>query len=147
MIRQLSLLSVSRLVINIRIAIISCFLVGLPGLAIAEQPLTKIAFGSCIRQDKPQPIWNAVNAYHPEVFVLTGDNIYGDSEDMKVLRAKYDLLGNDEGLSIRNLDDGLMHIGTQYCSNLATPRCRACPIRALCRGTREAPELIERYRT
>ncbi|MFT5525525.1 MAG: alkaline phosphatase D [Pirellulaceae bacterium] len=63
----------------------------------AEQPLTKIAVGSCIRQDKPQPIWTAVNNYHPEVFVLTGDNIYGDSEDMKVLREKYDVLGSDPG--------------------------------------------------
>jgi alkaline phosphatase D len=41
-------------------------------------PLTRIAFGSCANQDLPQPIWDAVFAYRPELFIFAGDNVYGD---------------------------------------------------------------------
>jgi alkaline phosphatase D len=53
----------------------------LPGQAWAQgtsAPLTRIAFGSCADEEKPQPIWDAVMAYHPELFLFTGDNVYGD---------------------------------------------------------------------
>lgn len=50
----------------------------LPGAAEGEAPLTRIAFGSCGQQDKPQPIWDAVLAWRPELFVFAGDNVYGD---------------------------------------------------------------------
>jgi alkaline phosphatase D len=40
--------------------------------------LTRIAFGSCMHQGRPQPIWNAVLAYRPELFLFMGDNVYGD---------------------------------------------------------------------
>jgi len=62
-----------------------------------DQPLSEIAFGSCAKQDQPQPIWDAVVAGGPELFVLLGDNIYGDSPDMGVLKAKYALLNNQPG--------------------------------------------------
>lgn len=65
----------------------------------AQTPLTKIGFGSCIRQDKDQPIWRAVNRAKPEIFVFLGDNIYGDSEDMSVLEAKYEKLNSNEGFA------------------------------------------------
>lgn len=58
----------------------------------ANKPLARIAFGSCAGQDKPQPIWDKVMATKPDVFLMIGDNIYGDTEDMKVLQTKYDLL-------------------------------------------------------
>jgi alkaline phosphatase D len=57
----------------------------------------RIAFGSCVRQDKPQPIWDAVNALEPELFVFLGDNVYGDTRDMGVLRAKYAQLAAQPG--------------------------------------------------
>lgn len=41
-------------------------------------PLTRIAFGSCADEEKPQPIWNAVLAYQPQFFLFAGDNVYGD---------------------------------------------------------------------
>ncbi len=63
------------------------------------QPITRIAMGSCIRQDKPQPIWEAVARYRPEVFLLLGDTIYGDTEDMEVLRRKYAVLAANEGFA------------------------------------------------
>jgi alkaline phosphatase D len=40
--------------------------------------LTRIAFGSCADEEKPQPIWGAVLAYRPDLFVFAGDNVYGD---------------------------------------------------------------------
>jgi alkaline phosphatase D len=41
-------------------------------------PLTRIAFGSCADEEKPQPIWNVVLAYQPQLFLFGGDNVYGD---------------------------------------------------------------------
>ena len=49
----------------------------------------KIIFGSCLHQDKPQPIWQAMNLEQAALLVLLGDNVYGDTEDMAVLKAKY----------------------------------------------------------
>lgn len=65
--------------------------------AAAERALTRIAFGSCARQDKDQPIWDRVNAWKPDLFIFLGDNIYGDTEDMAVMRAKYDMLAAKPG--------------------------------------------------
>ncbi len=56
-----------------------------------------IAFGSCANQNSRQPIWDAVLAGEPDLFVFLGDNIYGDTQDSAVLRAKYALLGAQEG--------------------------------------------------
>ncbi len=58
---------------------------------------TRIAFGSCANQNAPQPIWQAVNALRPDVFIFLGDNVYGDTRDMGVLRAKYAQLGAQPG--------------------------------------------------
>jgi len=52
-------------------------------------PLRRIAFGSCANQSKPQPIWDAVNALRPELFIMLGDNIYADTIDMEAMKAKY----------------------------------------------------------
>lgn len=62
-----------------------------------ERPLTRLAFGSCARQDKEQPIWDAVLAAEPQAFVFLGDNIYGDTRDMQVLRAEYTKLAAKPG--------------------------------------------------
>lgn len=64
----------------------------------SEKPtITKIAFGSCAVQNRPQPIWDAVNKWHPDIFIFAGDNIYGDTENMDTLRAKYQQLGSKPG--------------------------------------------------
>ncbi len=76
--------------------------------AVAGEPepgllVSRIALGSCARQDRPMPIWSAVSAFKPDVLLLLGDNIYGDTEDMVVLRRKYDLLAADRGFgAVRN---------------------------------------------
>lgn len=66
-------------------------------LSVHAQVVSKIAFGSCISQNKPQDIWYKVVEQQPDLFVFCGDNIYGDSEDMNVLQQKYDLLGRKPG--------------------------------------------------
>lgn len=66
-------------------------------IAADERPLTRIAFGSCARQDRPQPIWEAIVKAKPDLFLMLGDNIYGDTDDMAVLRAKYRQLGEQPG--------------------------------------------------
>ena len=68
-----------------------------PGSAKAEPPgvrtpVTRIAFGSCIRQDRPAPILETVRQSDPDLLILLGDNIYADTSDMEVMRAKYDTL-------------------------------------------------------
>ena len=49
------------------------------GLPLPSTPLRKLAFGSCIDQDRPQPIWNAIIADAPELFVFGGDNVYAST--------------------------------------------------------------------
>lgn len=53
-----------------------------------------IAFGSCGSQEHPLPIFNDVVKHEPDVFIFLGDNIYGDTEDMEILRQKYEQLGS-----------------------------------------------------
>jgi alkaline phosphatase D len=53
------------------------------------RPLSVIAFGSCAEQTRPQPIWDAVLAQKPGLFLFLGDNIYADTEDMAVMDREY----------------------------------------------------------
>ena len=64
-----------------------------------QRPLTRIAFGSCAGQELPQPIWDHIQRARPELFLFIGDNIYGDTEDMSLLRAKYAKLGAVPGFA------------------------------------------------
>ncbi len=49
-----------------------------------------IAFGSCNKQDLPQILWDDVIAVRPDAWIWLGDNIYGDSKDPDILKAKYE---------------------------------------------------------
>jgi alkaline phosphatase D len=70
----------------------------------AQSTVTKIAFGSCSRQDLPQPLWNDVVNDRPDVWVWLGDNVYGDTDDMGLLKAKYDMQKKHPGYdSLRRL--------------------------------------------
>ena len=55
--------------------------------------ITRIAFGSCAHQDRPQPLLKLAAAYGPDRFIFLGDNIYGDTDNMDTLRAKYQRWG------------------------------------------------------
>ncbi len=52
--------------------------------------LQTIAIGSCNRQEAPQDYWSTIIKTKPDLWVWLGDNIYGDTDDMAVLKAKYD---------------------------------------------------------
>ncbi|XP_052201261.1 uncharacterized protein LOC127807450 isoform X2 [Diospyros lotus] len=57
---------------------------------VERQPLVyRIAFGSCANQSAPQPIWNAILDFDPQVFIWLGDNIYGD------IRRPFKLFGQE----------------------------------------------------
>jgi alkaline phosphatase D len=51
--------------------------------------LSRIAFGSCSDQNLDQSILYRVVEKQPQLFVYLGDNIYGDTYDMRVLEAEY----------------------------------------------------------
>ncbi|MBB1436135.1 alkaline phosphatase family protein [Pseudoalteromonas sp. SG41-2] len=57
----------------------------------------KILFGSCGHQDKDIPIFDAINKEQADLFIFLGDNIYGDTNDMRVLADKYQRLGAKPG--------------------------------------------------
>ncbi len=59
--------------------------------------IQKIAFGSCSDPRKGRsPMFEAVLKENPDVFVFLGDNIYGDTEDMELLKKKWSELGDLE---------------------------------------------------
>ncbi len=59
-----------------------------------DQVLTRIAFGSCAHHDKPQPIWSAIAAANPDVFLFIGDNVYADTRDPAKMQQCYDMLAS-----------------------------------------------------
>jgi alkaline phosphatase D len=72
--------------------------------ASANQPLSRILFGSCCNQKRPQVIWKAIAASQPELFLFLGDNIYADTSDPVILRAKYgELLASPGYQAVRSI--------------------------------------------
>ncbi|MDF1810987.1 MAG: alkaline phosphatase D family protein [Verrucomicrobiales bacterium] len=63
----------------------------------AGPEISRIALGSCAHQDKNQIIWEPIVATDPDLFLFLGDNIYGDTNDMAVMRAKYQKLAEKPG--------------------------------------------------
>jgi len=55
----------------------------------SDQLLTTIALGSCNREDRPQDMWSYILEQDPQLWIWLGDNIYGDSNDMTVMKQKY----------------------------------------------------------
>ncbi len=80
---------------------LSLFILAITFTSLAEQylPLTpnKILFGSCSHQDKPMPIFKAINHEQSDLFVFLGDNIYGDTDNMQQLAHKYQKLAANKG--------------------------------------------------
>lgn len=75
----------------------------LPSLA-TDHYLTRIAFGSCADEALPQPIWSAIAAQNPDLFLFIGDNVYADlykgkfikEPTLEALQYAYQLLGARE---------------------------------------------------
>jgi alkaline phosphatase D len=78
----------------------------------AAATLTRIALGSCADQDEAQPIWDAVLAYRPDLFLFLGDNVYGDvrSAALVELRAAYSKLATIPGFERLRRDVPLLAI-------------------------------------
>lgn len=90
-----------------------------------EQPLQRIVFGSCIKQDQPAPILRTIVASRPDLLLMLGDNIYADTTDMAEMRSKYDrLAANPDFVALRSScpilatwddhDYGLNDAGSEY---------------------------------
>ncbi len=78
-------------------AVLAASSAGVTGPLPPAPALSRIAFGSCAHQDKDQPVWDAVVAAKPDLFIFLGDNIYADTRDPAVLRAKYAKLAAKPG--------------------------------------------------
>ncbi len=60
----------------------------------SETVLTRIAFGSCVNENRSMAFWDVIAAQKPQAFLLIGDNVYGDtratySADTPTLTASY----------------------------------------------------------
>lgn len=63
----------------------------------SAESIDKIAFGSCLKEDRDQPIWDSIISKEPDIFIFTGDNIYADTHDPKIMKHKYQLLTDQPG--------------------------------------------------
>jgi len=62
-----------------------------------EETITRIALGSCANQNRDQPVWEAIAAEDPQLFLFLGDNVYADTEDRDEMRAAYEKLEQKPG--------------------------------------------------
>lgn len=49
-----------------------------------------VSFGSCNKQNNPQPLWEVIAEQNPDIFIWGGDNIYADTEVMDKMKADYE---------------------------------------------------------
>ncbi len=84
----------------------------LPAAAQGPPPLSRIAFGSCANQRNPQPIWDAIHAYRPQLFIFAGDNVYGDLDVAGIdgLQQAYDTAAAIDGYA--KLRRSVRHLAT-----------------------------------
>lgn len=57
-----------------------------------QKDLIRICFGSCNLQYKSQSFWHQILKYRPDHWLFLGDNIYGNTRDIDILRKKYNEL-------------------------------------------------------
>lgn len=56
----------------------------------SNEVISTLVFGSCNKHDLPQPLWDPILAENPDIWIWLGDNVYGDTHDMELLKSKYD---------------------------------------------------------
>lgn len=80
--------------IKISLSLIIVLLISYSSIAqkqkVQKNTVDLISFGSCNKHDLPQPLWTPIIKEKPDVWIWLGDNVYGDTHDMKLLRSKYD---------------------------------------------------------
>lgn len=55
-----------------------------------DRPITRIAFGSCNREYRPQLIWTAIAQSKPDLWIWLGDIVYGTAKDLPDLHRRYE---------------------------------------------------------
>jgi len=72
--------------------------------------LRRIAFGSCIDQTKPQPIWDTVLADRPDLFIFGGDNVYASDQPWSAVRLAQAYAQQDEVPGLVRLRETVPHM-------------------------------------
>ena len=75
-----------------------------PAVLDTAKPLTRLAFASCNRQDSPQHMWPLIGATRPQLFMMIGDNVYGDrgwagDPELASFSNAYAMLGAEPGFT------------------------------------------------
>ena len=78
---------------------LAALLLGASLSAIAEEPITRVACGSCYRPGKDLGLWEKISATKPQLFLFMGDNVYADTEDMALMRTRYEELITHPGFA------------------------------------------------
>jgi len=78
-----------------------------PTMTAQSEPLV-LAFGSCLRQQEPQPVWRTLQRLAPDALVLGGDNVYSDTgsyllrpEPARIGTAYAELAANPDWAALR----------------------------------------------
>ena len=104
---------------------IKLYLLSSLSLSFISAETTKFGLGSCLDQDYPQPIWEAIEKEDLDYFVFLGDNIYGDlpSGSLRKMVSAYKKQKNNFPEWMQNLeilpiwddhDYGLNDAGSEY---------------------------------
>lgn len=82
-------------------------------LCLSQSDLNKdfvINFGSCNKQNEPQLLWDDIINNDPDLWIWLGDNIYGDTDNMQILKEKYQIQNSNK--EYQNLKKNVKVIGT-----------------------------------
>lgn len=74
-----------------KLAFLLAFVLGATNLFAqdAETVVERIAFGSCTREYKPQPLWPAIRECKPNLWIWLGDIVYGKATNLPDLARRY----------------------------------------------------------
>ena len=64
----------------------------------------RIGFGSCLKQDKAMPIFDSIKKDNLDLFLMIGDNVYGDSEKEDLNELKLAYKTQKQNFEMMNLD-------------------------------------------
>ena len=88
---------------------IKLYLLSALSLSFVHAETIKFGLGSCLDQDFPQPIWDAIGEENLDYFVFLGDNVYGDVPSGS-LRKMVDAYKKQKDLFPKWLNLSLIHI-------------------------------------
>lgn len=93
--------------------------------------MERLVFVSCFKETRKAPALKAIVDWNPDVFIWMGDTMYGNSEDMTVIREKYGKVANNsdyvtirkESLILGTWDDhdyGANDVGKNFAAKVAS---------------------------